>query len=203
MFTHVGHVFYNAGSSSPIVLGDFAAMKRWPGSPDGPDGFVKFKSEQGAIFDLQLSSPDVFVEGSQRLVLLAPLRRTGWTIVERFGVALSDLQAAMTASLASTWYDDELKLPSGAVVVAISYNATPEVGADVSNIDPDRLGVPRLPVEAPVSPQYAADGEPPGAQEIAIVPLDPGRYRIRVGDISVADAPVGRCTLDWVGPLSA
>ncbi|MBL8912052.1 MAG: hypothetical protein JNM17_15260 [Archangium sp.] len=198
MFERVGHVFYNAHASSPIVLGDFEAMKKWPGSPDGSDGYVKFKSGKGAIFDLQLSSPDVFVRARQAIALLAPLQRTGWTLEERFGRDVEGLQAALTGELVSVWQEDEILLPSGAVVVAIAYNATPEFGSDSSALDPRCFSktTPMLPRVAPATPLYSQ--EPIGAHELAVVPLEAGSYRLRLGELEVDGARVGRCTLESI-----
>lgn len=203
MFTHVGHVYYNAHSSSPLVVGDFESMRRWPGSPDGSDGFVRFGSGKGAIFDLQLVSADVFVESAHRLVLLAPLARSGWTLADRFGRDLGELQPALTEELSSTWHEDEIEIVSGAIVVAIAYNATPMVGADTSELDERCISdaVPRLPTTAPTTPHYAS--EPTCAHELAIVPLENGRYRLRIGELHVDGQRVGRCTLDRTDSPSA
>lgn len=195
MFAHVGHVYYNAHSTSPLVVGDFESMKRWPGSPDGSDGFVRFGSGKGAVFDLQLASPDVFVDSKRTLVLLAPLARTGWTLEERFGRDAAGLQPALTEDLGSTWHDDEIEIVSGAIVIAIAYNATPAVGADTSNLDQRCISdaVPRLPPTPPTTPQYAS--EPVCAHELAIVPLENGKYRITIGELLIDGKRVGRCTL--------
>lgn len=192
MYAHVGHVYFNDHSSSPLVIGDFQAMKRWPGSPDGSDGFTRFKSGKGAIFDLQLASPEVFVRSPRALALLAPLRRTGWSLEERFGRAAADLEPALTADLEQVWHDDEILVESSAIVISIAYNATPEIGAE-AHADAD---IPRLPREAPTRPHYQS--EPVRAHELAIVPLDNGWYRIRIGQLTVDGDPVGRCTLDWL-----
>jgi hypothetical protein len=196
MFEYVGHVYYNAHSSSPLVLGDFESMKRWPGSPDGSEGFVKFSSGKGAIFDLQLSSPDVFVESNCKLVLLAPLSRTGFKLEERFGRGLAKLQDAMTDALATTWHDDQIVIASGAVVIAIAYNATPVIGADTSHLDERCIAasVPRLPVAVPSTTVWA--DEPVGAHELAIVPIENGTYRITVGELAIDGASVARCRLE-------
>ena len=195
MFMHVGHVYYNAHSSSPLVIGDFESMKRWPGSPDGSDGFIKFRSGKGAIFDLQLSSPDVFVDATRTVALLAPLARRGFKLDERFGRDLAGLQDTLAAPLTATWYDDEIEIVSGAMVIAIAYNATPEIGADTSGLDARCFteSVPRLPSAAPTAPVYA--DEPVGAHELAIVPLDNGRYRVTVGTLSLDGNAVARCTV--------
>ncbi|MBP6630737.1 MAG: hypothetical protein KA297_14985 [Kofleriaceae bacterium] len=200
MFNHVGHVYYNETSASPLVVGDFVSMKRWPGSPDGSDGFTKFKSAKGLIFDLQLSSPDVFVdEDATSLTLLAPMKRTGWTLAERFEADLDGVQQAVRDGLDAVWHEDELLFPSGAVVVAIAYNATPEVGAETDQLDPACFGAatPRLPVDPPTTPLYAA--EPVRAHELAIVPVRPGTYRVLIGTLTFRGAPVARATLSRVG----
>jgi hypothetical protein len=198
MFSHVGHVYYNADSSSPLVIGDFEQMKRWPGSPDGSDGFVKFKSDKGAIFDLQLSSPDVFVDAARCVALLAPLARSGFKLGERFGRDVAGLQEVLTAPLSATWHEDEIKIVSGALVIAIAYNATPEIGADTSAIDERCItaAVPRLPAAAPSAPVYA--DEPVGAHELAIVPLDNGTYRVTVGALELDGNQVARCTITQI-----
>lgn len=165
-FRHVGHVYYNAHASSPLVVGDFEHMKKWPGSPDGADGFVKFKSGKGVIFELQLASPDVFVDESRKVVvLLAPLARSGWTLASRFGRDLAGLGTAFTSEPTSVFHDDEIRIESGAMVVAIAYNATPALGADTSALDAQCVSdaTPRLPVEAPAEFHYAA--EPAGAHD--------------------------------------
>lgn len=175
-YDHVGYVYYNAHPASPLVIGDFTAMKGWKGNPDGNNDNEVLDIGTGKVFtcDLDLAAPDVFVKGNDEVVLLSEDDNRG--LLKSY--KLEDLQEPLGAEPedAETW---EIDVPSGAIVVTIAYNATPEEGADTSQLNELCWfkGLPFLPKEPPKAPYYAKDGKPDWRAH-CIVPVTPGKYEV-------------------------
>ena len=176
-YVHVGHVSQNNHPATPLVIGDLEIMKGWRGDPDGDaDGAIELAGGRIVGLDLDLMAPDVFVAAPGRVVLMAGSNRS---LVESHSLEelAPDLDGPIDAH--DTWTID---VPSGAIVMALAYNATPEEG-----LDPVSLGLdvqcysdvtPRLPRRAPKRPVFTNQRD---RRDVAIVPVAPGRYRITRG----------------------
>lgn len=182
-YRHVGHVNYDADSASPLVIGDFTVMKGWKGNPDGNDDNEVIDIGSGKVFtcDLELTAPDVFVNGEDEIVLMAEADNNDG-LLESY--SLEDLQAPLGAKPEDpeTW---EIDVPSGAIVVNIAYNATPEKGASTKGLN--KLcwneDLPFLPKAAPKEPYYSTDDDNPDWAGHCIVPVKPGKYRVAMDEI--------------------
>lgn len=69
-----------------------------------------------------------------------------------------------------------LEVPSGALVITLAYNATPEEGAPTAHLE-ETFGesCPVLPRLVPAAPVYV--------KELAIVPVTPGTYEVIWGSL--------------------
>jgi len=185
-YAHVGNVYYNAHSASPLVIGDFQIMKGWKGNGDGNDDNEVIDIGSGKVFtcDLDLVAPDVFVKGNE-VVLMTEMDSHG--LLKDY--TLEELQGPLSAKCEEP-ETFEIDVPSGAIVVNIAYNATPEEGSTTDHLDKlcwhNRL--PFLPKEPPKEPYYAKDAKNPEWRGHCIVPVKPGRYAIEMGSI---DGPEG------------
>lgn len=185
-YEHVGYVRYNAHPAAPLAIGDLQIMKGWKGDPDGGTGSKVIDIGTGKIWtgDLDITAPDVFVKGDSEVVLLAEMDRPN--LLQSYTV--DDLQEPLAAKFVGEPRVFEIEVPSGAIVVNIAYNATPEEGADTSELEDEAWfdDLPYLPKEAPKQPFYAKDG-PPDARGLAIVPVKPGTYIVEQGDVEGGD----------------
>jgi hypothetical protein len=175
MTTYVGKVYYRAHSATPIVIGDFEVMKRWPGDPDGDaEGELAIGDDCAIGFSgLELASPHVF-STDRGATLLIPPRSYGRNVAAPTGDAL---QRVLDTAAEEVFEEYSLAVPSGALVITIAYNATPEEGAQTTHLD-DRSfheQVPLLPRTVPSEPVYQT--------ELAIVPVRAGRYAVEIGRI--------------------
>ncbi len=177
MFTYVGKLYYRAHPATPVVLGDFTAMKRWRGAPDSDaEGEVTLGDATAVGFaSMDLSSQHVFA-AQDTVVLLVPPRSYGRNTPLPSGAELETLLAPASDEVFEEY---ELDVTSGAIAITIAYNATPEEGADTSDLDPlcFHSKAPRLPVKAPSAPLYLT--------ELVVVAIANGRYAFaseRVGE---------------------
>lgn len=175
MFSLVGKLYYRAHPATPIVLGDFAAMKRWRGAPDGEvEGEISLGDETAVGFaSMDLASPYVYASETGA-VLLVPPTSYGRKVDPPSGEALDRL---LTAASDEVFEQYELIVSSGAVALTIAYNATPEEGADTSDLDELCFhdAVPRLPAQRPSAPLYL--------RELVVLPLRNGAYAFECGRV--------------------
>jgi hypothetical protein len=174
-FVHVGHVSFNAHPASPLVIGDFEVMKGWQGDEDGAYAGEEIELEGGKVVctDLELMAPDVFFAAPDRIVMLAESNRSMMKSHE-----LADLQADLDAPIDGheSWAID---VRSGAIVISIAYNPTPEEGSDTEHLDdwdPDEA--PMLPKKVPSKPLWT---DKRAQRDLAVIPVPPGKYTITVG----------------------
>lgn len=172
----VGLLSYNAHAATPTVIGDFEQMKAWPGDPDGEaEGVLEVGEGQAFGFTaFDLASPYVFVEDSGRVTLLVEEGSYGRTVDAPTGEPLKRL---LDDPCEADGDEAELECASGALVVTVAYNATPEVGADTSGLDEACFhdDVPRLPKAAPQTHTYL--------EECAILRVPEGTYRVETGGL--------------------
>lgn len=171
---HVGRVENLGHHSSPVVIGDFALMKRWHGDIDGEaEGVMKLEGE--AIFGftaMELGAPTVFVDGD----VVTLLTKRGETPVKEERIEHDVLDALLHDELEDVEERGVVEVPSGALVITLAYNATPEEGAPTDHLDETfHDSCPVLPKQAPTSPVYA--------KELAIVPVTPGTYEVIWGGL--------------------
>jgi hypothetical protein len=172
--TRVGRLYFAAHSSTPLVAGDLAGMADWRGAPEGADEakLVELRSGKVAMFDLSLRAPEVFWTGDG-VILLAEQERG-----PSLGELLSDdeLELAARAPVVETFETLPLVVSSGAIALAIAYNATPVEGADLGELDAqvfDEETTPLLPAAPPTAPLHRT--------ELVVVPVPNGTYELRVG----------------------
>lgn len=158
-----------------MVLGDFAAMKRWRGAPDGDvEGEVALGDARGVGFaSLDLASPYVYASETGA-VLLVPPASYGRKVEPPGGEALD---RALLAPSDAVFEQYELSVTSGAIAITVAYNATPEEGADTSDLDPlcFHEAVARLPVQRPTAPLYL--------RELVVLPIADGAYTFECGRV--------------------
>lgn len=145
--------------------------------------------ETGKIFGgtLDLTAPNVFVKGDDEIVLLAEMDHED--LLESY--SLDDLQGPLGSPFSQSFGTFELDVPSGAVVVNIAYNATPEEGTDTSGLSKNcwHEGLPFLPKSAPSKPHYhTADDENYDWRAHCIVPVKPGKYTLEAGECEGGDS---------------
>lgn len=175
MTSYIGKVYYKAHSATPIVIGDFEVMKHWPGATDGEaEGELEVGDHTAIGFTgAELASPHLFTT-ARGATLLIPPRSYGRSVAAPAGEALAKL---LDADADETFEEHALDVPSGALVITVAYNATPEEGAATDHLDDACFykGVPLLPRTAPSEAVYLT--------ELAIVPVAAGRYTVRIGKV--------------------
>jgi hypothetical protein len=196
-FSHVGRVMYNAHPSSPLIIGDFQVMKGWKGNPDGGDGEEEIAIATGTVVnvDLDLKEPEVFFGPPDEVVLMRLPGRG--KLLEAH--TLADVQPDLAGPPQDSYGKFEIAIPSGAVVISIAYNATPEEGTDTSDLEENAFvegETPCLPREVPTTPIWTDDR---CKRDLAVVPVRPGKYEIENG----RTARFLRCTIRRVGDLTA
>jgi hypothetical protein len=172
---HIGKLYYRAHSATPIVIGDFEAMKSWGGDPDGEaEGSMTVGGAEAFGFSAQdLASPEVYTHGTS-VVLLVKIGSYGRTVEPPAGEALRSL---VEQPFDDEWESEEIAAPSGALVLTLAYNATPAHDADTSDLDElcFYAGVPRMPAEIPTEPLYLT--------ELIVLPVAAGTYSIQTGRV--------------------
>lgn len=186
MTRYIGKVYYRAHSATPIVIGDFDVMKRWPGHPEGEaEGELEIGEDHAIGFTgLDLASPHLFAT-DRGITLLIPPRSYGRTVEAPTGEVLQRLLDAPAEQVFETY---SLAVPSGALAITVAYNATPEEGAPTSHLESLCFhdSVPRLPRTVPAEPVYQT--------ELAIVPVPAGQYAVEIGKLDGFE----RCQLGLV-----
>jgi hypothetical protein len=100
----------------------------------------------------------------------------------------ADLQAALNADFTAKRNEWKLAVPSGALVIALTYHATPEEGSDTSELEGDGEEDERWSEELPMLPRSAPssiinDLEDPNHRGLAVVPVKPGTYTLVRGSV--------------------
>lgn len=174
MHIHLGRVENLAHHSSPVVIGDFELMKQWPGDIDGEAEGVMELSER-AIFGftaMELGAPTVFIDGDVVTLLV----KEGMTPPKPELPGVDLLNALCSGELDDVEEQGVLEVPSGALVITLAYNATPEEGAPTEHLEETFHEMcPVLPKLVPIAPVYI--------KELAIVPVTPGTYEVIWGSL--------------------
>jgi len=174
---HIGRIRNRMHPAAPLIIGDLHTIKDWKGDADGgPAGMLGLPRGEVLITDLELTAPEVCL-GSEHAILLA---RGGKNKPLLDSMALADLLTKASESFERPPTSWTLEVPSGALVVSIAYNPTPEEGSDTSELDDDLFfegETPMVPKVAPAAPTVLAN-------EMAILPLRAGRYVVAKGILS-------------------
>lgn len=179
MTRYIGKVSYRAHSATPIVMGDLEVMKRWPGAPEGEvEGELELGDDSVLGFaGSDLAAPHVFAR-ERGVALLIPPRSYGRKVEAPEGDAL---QRLLDAPLERVFERYTLAVRSGALVITVAYNATPEEGAPTSHLNAlcFHQKVPRLPRARPAEAVYAT--------ELALIPVPAGSYAVEMGSLDGYD----------------
>jgi hypothetical protein len=171
----IGWLYYRSHHATPLVVGDLAVMHDWRGAPDGADeaALVPLPKGSVALFEMHLRAPEVLRAPGGEVILLADEK-----LSSRLGDEIDDeeLIGDALAPLVKTFETLTLTVESGALVLAVAYNATPAEGASVEGLDEACFAegeTPRLPLRAPAAPIHL--------EELVVVPVPNGRYELRNG----------------------
>lgn len=177
-FVHIGRIYYNASSASPIIVGDFEVMKGWRGDPDGMVDDLEMRIDSGPIVGLDFDqiAPDLFFAAPDAVVLMTDAKKDR-SLLKTYSIA--ELQGDLIEPAQETYESCTVDIPSGALAITIAYNATPEVGADTSGLDPlcFHEDTTFLPKAIPTTPLYSSATN---KADIAVVPVTAGKYSFTV-----------------------
>ena len=190
-YKHLGYVNPDRHPATPLVVGDFEVMKDWKGDSDDTPMEIELSKGKVVALELELTAPEVFQATPDEVVLLVE-PGNNQSLFESF--TLEELQKPLNEPLEEAHDSWEIKVPSGALVIAVAYIATPEEGSDTSGLGNFHEGVPLLPKKAPAKPFYSKD--PPDSQCLAIVPVTPGTFKVELGD---ASDPFMKCVIRRTG----
>jgi hypothetical protein len=181
-YRHVGRVLYNPHPSTPLVVGDFEVMKGWEGDPDGnADGeIIDVGTGKVLTVDLHNTEVDLFASDDGQLVLMNEPEKTKGLLSRH---SIEALQKPLNAAFTKTHGDWNLAIPSGALVINVMYNATPEEGAPTDHLDETvwYAELPRLPKTPPTTIVNTFDVL--DHRGLAIVPVRPGTYSFVQGEV--------------------
>lgn len=181
MFKHHGRISYNAHPATPLVVGDFEVMKQWAGHEDGDlEGPYDVAGVEVVGFAADdLAAPNVYTDASSIVMLV----EAGSYSAER-DIPVEEVQAVLAATNA-VHERFQLEVTSGALVISVQYNATPELGAKTAHLSTLTYypGVPVLPATPPAEVCRLHTDQATLLRESMIIPMANGSYELRLGHV--------------------
>jgi hypothetical protein len=168
-WTKVGDIqpLYN---HTTVVAGDLEVMTGWPGAEAAgyPDEEYELPAGNVMLFDLNLSRPTVFTDGTRIRLLASPAGKGTANVDDVVLAAALEGQGAD-----SVWGTFEVE--HGAMVLSCSDCATPRQGAGAD--DPNQPGIPTTVPREPILI----------GRTLMVIPCTNGRYQVSdVGKVSAA-----------------